>query len=335
MVKAEQNGLASNQLNDSVLVVRLTLLIILVLLTSAFAQPTVTGTEPSAIVAVESRQWITVLGTGFSPDSVVIFELDEETFEIPPDRKDYVDSTSIRVYAGLFPASDSWRVRVKDSQGGSSEPFALVFAESHQAAGHESPPNTQAPGSTVSVAPSVSSGRTPFIPGTSQANYWSNTSEEIGFLELANGFLNLFYSYGLRHIDGLSHASCSTFMKGDMSRETVVAFTSYDGQTSVISVCHTIDVYPEVQRLLNERSSRRMLAMYMPEIRQISTILEFALRAIRDSVLDGSLAYSAWSYDDDDLIFTIDAMIQTYRYPLPAALRIYYGIDFLVLMFLF
>lgn len=86
-------------------------------------------------MAVESRQWITIVGTGFSPDSVVIFELDEETFEIPSDRKDYVDSSRIRVYAGLFPASDSWRVRVKDSHGGSSEPFALVFAESHQTDG--------------------------------------------------------------------------------------------------------------------------------------------------------------------------------------------------------
>ena len=76
----------------------------------ALAQPHVSGTVPPELQASESRQWMTVVGTGFTPESTVTLAWGSREFLIPTDRTEFVNPQSMRVFAGIFPADPTWTV---------------------------------------------------------------------------------------------------------------------------------------------------------------------------------------------------------------------------------
>lgn len=95
----------------------------LTLVTVATYAPEVTRTDPGVIVGVPKRQWIALLGEGFEEGAQVTFFHDDERYDIPADRTEYVGPTSIRVYAGIFPVPESdsappdWSVMVTNPDG--------------------------------------------------------------------------------------------------------------------------------------------------------------------------------------------------------------------------
>lgn len=117
----------------------------------ALAQPHVSGTVPPELQASESRQWMTVVGTGFTPESTVTLAWGSREFLIPTDRTEFVNPQSMRVFAGIFPADPTWTVTVTNPDGSASPPVALVFVSSDQPA----QPEPDAPVTAASLATSV------------------------------------------------------------------------------------------------------------------------------------------------------------------------------------
>lgn len=88
--------------------------------------PQVHGHEPSPIIAYERRQWTELKGSGFATGATVTHSTDSEVFVIPPERLEFVDSTAIRIFAGVFPADrDAWYVTVTNPGGSESAPYRL------------------------------------------------------------------------------------------------------------------------------------------------------------------------------------------------------------------
>lgn len=82
--------------------------------------------EPSPIVAYERRQWINLIGSGLVPGSTVTLTTGTAVFVIPPDRTDFINDTTIRIYAGVFPADrDAWYAVVTNPDGSRSTPHRL------------------------------------------------------------------------------------------------------------------------------------------------------------------------------------------------------------------
>lgn len=110
------------------------ILVFAVLAMSALAQPQVTGTVPPELQGAESRQWITVVGSGFTPTSTVTLAWGERLFQIPADRTEFVNPQSIRIFAGIFPADPTWTVTVTNPDGTASRPTALTFTTNQEPA---------------------------------------------------------------------------------------------------------------------------------------------------------------------------------------------------------
>jgi hypothetical protein len=93
--------------------------------------PWVCCTEPPRIVAHQRRQEFDVTGGGFRPGATVRLHWNDDVFVIPPERTTFVDSTRIRILAGVFPASQNdfhhpeWWLTVTNPDGTASARFAL------------------------------------------------------------------------------------------------------------------------------------------------------------------------------------------------------------------
>jgi len=110
-------------------------MLVIALCTSfALAQPNVSGTLPPELRASESRQWITVVGSGLTPASTVTLSWGERVFPIPADRAEFVSPQSIRIFAGIFPADQTWTVTVTNPDGAASPPVGFVFVASAEPA---------------------------------------------------------------------------------------------------------------------------------------------------------------------------------------------------------
>lgn len=91
----------------------------------AAASPHVSATEPHAIVAYGRRQMITLIGGGFSDETVVTFVWGDRAFEIPRERTWFSSPERIEVLAGVFPADGTWSVGVRTPDGQVSAPYRL------------------------------------------------------------------------------------------------------------------------------------------------------------------------------------------------------------------
>jgi hypothetical protein len=81
--------------------------------------PQVTGISPSQPTANPSRQWITILGSGFVSQSQVTLRISGSTYVIPPDRTQFVNSGQTKVYVGLTDPG-SWSAQVANPDGSQS-----------------------------------------------------------------------------------------------------------------------------------------------------------------------------------------------------------------------
>lgn len=106
----------------------LSLIFVFTVVGAAFGRPVVTGTEPEVLVPLEELQWVSILGIDFDPNSVVMFAAEGLTYEIPPERFEFVDRKTLRVYAGLFPGDVEWLAWVVNPDGSTSNRLNIAFA---------------------------------------------------------------------------------------------------------------------------------------------------------------------------------------------------------------
>jgi hypothetical protein len=79
--------------------------------------PVVQGISPTAVAGSNSRQWISVLGSGFIPGAVVLLQTGTESYVIPPSRTEFVSSGEIRIFVNLTTAAAGWTARVVNPNG--------------------------------------------------------------------------------------------------------------------------------------------------------------------------------------------------------------------------
>jgi hypothetical protein len=113
--------------------------------------PYISGVSPAQPLAQPSRQWLTVLGSGFVPESQVILSIGGSFHLIPPDRTRFVSSTQIDVYVGLTEPG-TWTIQVVNPGGRYSDPFSFQVIPTQQWA---DPPTLASPPheATVSFTP--------------------------------------------------------------------------------------------------------------------------------------------------------------------------------------
>lgn len=107
----------------------------------AAGAPTISGTDPEEIPLMESRQWVTIVGSHFGPDAVVTFTSDGVTYVIPPERMEFINQNKLRGLAGLFPWDVLWEVKVRNPDDVSSNAFVLTFEPSPEATDNASGSN--------------------------------------------------------------------------------------------------------------------------------------------------------------------------------------------------
>ena len=86
--------------------------------------PIISGISPSQPTAQPTRQWLTILGSGFVSDSQVTLRIGGSTYIIPSDRTQFVNSGQIKVYVGLTDAG-SWSAQVTNTGGYQSNIFSF------------------------------------------------------------------------------------------------------------------------------------------------------------------------------------------------------------------
>ena len=76
------------------------------------AGPTVNSISPVPVPGSNQRQWLTLTGSGFVPQSRVTLRTGGSTYPIPPDRTEYRSSSEIRVFVNVTAAPATWTAQV-------------------------------------------------------------------------------------------------------------------------------------------------------------------------------------------------------------------------------
>ena len=121
----------------------------------------IAGVDPTQPEALPTRQWLTILGSGFVPDSQVVFRVDDNEYPIPPDRVHFVSSTEMKVYVGLTNPG-TWTAQVVNPGDHKSNSFDVEVV----AAGSTPDPHLQA-----SIEPSACDNSVPPIPMLAAARH--------------------------------------------------------------------------------------------------------------------------------------------------------------------
>jgi hypothetical protein len=93
-----------------------------VLIRGTVPTPTISGVSPAQPKVQSTRQWLTVLGSGFAAGARVTLRIGGSTYIIPADRTEFLDAGRIRVYVGLTD-SGTWSAQVKNPDGAMSNIF--------------------------------------------------------------------------------------------------------------------------------------------------------------------------------------------------------------------
>ncbi|HYV35936.1 MAG TPA: peptidoglycan DD-metalloendopeptidase family protein, partial [Gemmataceae bacterium] len=83
----------------------------------ATTTPHISAINPAQPIVDSSRQWVSIVGTGFGSSSTVTVYAGSIPYPIPVDRLQYRSSGQIDVYVGLTEARTDWSVEVKNSDG--------------------------------------------------------------------------------------------------------------------------------------------------------------------------------------------------------------------------
>jgi hypothetical protein len=84
----------------------------------------VTAVSPARPTAQPTRQWLSVLGTGFVSGSQATLRIGGSTYAIPADRTQFVSGTEMRLYVGLTDAG-TWSVQIANPDGTASNTYSF------------------------------------------------------------------------------------------------------------------------------------------------------------------------------------------------------------------
>jgi hypothetical protein len=93
-------------------------------LTKQVVYPQITGVSPSQPTAQPTRQWLTIVGSGFVSESQATLRIGGSTYVIPADRTQFVNSSQVNVYVGLTDTG-TWTAQVTNSGGYQSNIFSF------------------------------------------------------------------------------------------------------------------------------------------------------------------------------------------------------------------
>jgi hypothetical protein len=88
------------------------------------AAPQITGVDPAEPQAQPTRQWLSIMGSGFALGAQLILSIGESQYPIPPDRTEYVHAGQIRLFVGLTDPG-TWSVQLTNPNAMRSNPFNL------------------------------------------------------------------------------------------------------------------------------------------------------------------------------------------------------------------
>ncbi len=86
--------------------------------------PEVIGVDPAQPMVQPMRQWLTILGNGFVPDTKVTLRVNDSQYLVPADRTEFVSAVEIRVYVGLTDFG-TWTVQIINPEDLGSNAFSF------------------------------------------------------------------------------------------------------------------------------------------------------------------------------------------------------------------
>lgn len=265
---------------------------------------------------VESRQWLTLIGEGFTAGAVVTFMEGGQAYVIPPERLQYLDDTRLRVLAGLFPASDDWSVTVADSSGVVSAAFPLVFESESITATHSG---------------SAFDSRLPALPWFGAENGWSGTEREKNIAEILTWLNDVFLNSAVGA--QLGPRACPPVTVGGSTRKFPYAFTSTTSGLSVVTLCLRINVNAGTQSYIDALDWDGLVYYDSRAITTYLDLLDASLGFMQKTYRQIRVAYSSWEYDKDRIVMRKQGRILTTSV-MPELLTIefeaYFGVDFLL-----
>ncbi len=90
--------------------------------------PEISGIKPSQPVAQPTRQWLTILGSGFVAESQVILRIDAGVYPIPAERTEHVNSSRLEIFVGLTEPG-TWTAQVVNPDNCQSNCFSFEVAQ--------------------------------------------------------------------------------------------------------------------------------------------------------------------------------------------------------------
>ncbi|MDN5870805.1 MAG: mechanosensitive ion channel [Nitrococcus sp.] len=87
--------------------------------------PSLEAIQPNPVAGTQKRQWITILGSGFTPQSQVVLHLNYETFPIPPERTKFVGDHELRIYVNVSTGPSVWTAQVTNQGGATTRPLSF------------------------------------------------------------------------------------------------------------------------------------------------------------------------------------------------------------------
>ncbi|ADE16782.1 MscS Mechanosensitive ion channel [Nitrosococcus halophilus Nc 4] len=89
------------------------------------APPMVTTVKPNPVIGAQQRQWIRIIGSGFTSGSKVTLQLGERIFPIPSERTKWLNDGELAIYANVSTGPSTWKVQVTNPEGQNSTPFSF------------------------------------------------------------------------------------------------------------------------------------------------------------------------------------------------------------------
>jgi|Deesub1362A_J573_1020465.scaffolds.fasta_scaffold00256_21 hypothetical protein len=90
----------------------------------ANSTPTIDGVEPAEPKQLPYKQWLSILGSGFTKESSVNLSIGTFNKRIPPERTEYISPNKIYVLVGLTDAG-TWKAVVENPGGLLSDPYSF------------------------------------------------------------------------------------------------------------------------------------------------------------------------------------------------------------------
>jgi moderate conductance mechanosensitive channel len=87
--------------------------------------PTLTAIQPAPVPGAEKQQWLTLQGSGFTPESAVTLRRGEQVFPIPAERTRYLGDTELEIFVNVSTGPATWTVEVTNPGAGRTARFSF------------------------------------------------------------------------------------------------------------------------------------------------------------------------------------------------------------------